>query len=134
MRRSTDLVAGLAVLALAVGFAVWVRDVGFWGWAIAGALAAVPVALYLALTRWRANTWDRIVFSVVLAADVALFLAALPTYDDYALGAVIFFEIPFYGVLGLLLALGLLVVSHSVARRLSAGRRGPPPTAAAGRP
>jgi hypothetical protein len=134
MPRWTHLFAGLAALVLAVALALELRDVGFWGWAIVVALAAAPVALYLGLTRWRAHTVDRVAFSVVLAADVALYVAALPAYDDSALGAVLFFDVPFYGVLGLLLTLAVLVAGRAVASRIAAARRGPPPTAAAGRP
>jgi hypothetical protein len=44
MRRWTDVVAGLAALALAVVVGLELRDVGFWLWVLVAAFAAAPVA------------------------------------------------------------------------------------------
>jgi hypothetical protein len=136
MRRWTDLVAALAAIVLAVVIWLVLRDdrVDLWSWVLVAAFAAAPVALYLGLARARANTSDRIALSAVLGADVVLFVLAAPHVDEYVLGGLIFFAVPLYGVLGLLLVLGLLVLWHAVAGRISAARRGPPPSAAAGRP
>jgi uncharacterized membrane protein HdeD (DUF308 family) len=135
MRRWTDLFAALAALVVAAIAFDPLRgtETDAWGWVIALAFAAAPVALYVGLTRARRQTWDRIALSAMLALYVAFYAVLAPQADDDSLGGLIFVFVPSYGVLGLLLMLLLLVVGHAVAERISEIRRRRPPTAAAGR-
>jgi hypothetical protein len=133
VRRWTGILAAIAALVLAVMLALELREVSLVGWVFVAAFAAAPIAVYLGLTRARTQTGDRVALGTVLVAYVALFALAAPHYDEDAQGGLIFFFLPIYGVLALLLVLVVCMAVRAILERISEVRRGPPggPTSAA---
>jgi hypothetical protein len=79
----------------------------------AAAIGAVPAAIYFVATRGM-GVAGQALLTILLLAYTALYLAALPSYDDDAQGGLILVFVPFWGTVALGGAWGVIAVVRSV--------------------